>query len=104
MLEWMYLHMSINRKGTRLSKAGEPGGQQAEPTDVIALEALATIFRTLGDGTRLQLLRAMTEDCKSVSDLSERSGLPQPLVSHHLRILRDRGLARSQRRGSFVFY
>ena len=39
-----------------------------------------------------------------VAWMAERAGLPQPLVSHHLRILRDRGLARSQRRGAFVFY
>jgi DNA-binding transcriptional ArsR family regulator len=77
---------------------------QLRAAEGVPLEVTAAILRTLGDGTRLQLLRAMTEDCRSVSELAERAGLPQPLVSHHLRILRDRGLAKSQRRGSFVFY
>ena len=32
------------------------------------------------------------------------TGLPQPLVSHHLRILRDAGIARPERRGAYVYY
>lgn len=67
-------------------------------------DAVARVFRTLGDPTRLQLLQAMSLDCKSVSDLVRESGVPQPLVSRHLRILRDAGLARSQRRGAYVYY
>jgi len=65
---------------------------------------MARIFRTLADPTRLRLLQAMTLDCQSVSDLVQASGLPQPLVSHHLRILREAGLARSARRGTYMFY
>jgi len=65
---------------------------------------MARLFRTLADPTRLRLLQAMTLDCQSVSDLVQASGLPQPLVSHHLRILREAGLARSARRGTYMFY
>jgi DNA-binding transcriptional ArsR family regulator len=83
---------------------GRTGGEQTVARDDVPDEVMAAVFKTLGDGTRLQLLRAMTDECKSVSELAERAGLPQPLVSHHLRILKDRGLARGQRRGSFVFY
>jgi DNA-binding transcriptional ArsR family regulator len=36
---------------------------------------------------------------QSVNEISRQAGLPQPLVSHHLRILRERGLARADRRG-----
>ena len=86
-----------------MAKRVKRDDQPAAAEDV-PLEVMAAIFRTLGDGTRLQLLRAMTDECKSVTELAERAALPQPLISHHLRILRDRGLARSQRRGSFVFY
>ena len=65
---------------------------------------MARIFKTLADPTRLRLLRAMTVECRSVSQLVRESGLPQPLVSHHLRILRDAGLARQDRRGAYTFY
>jgi ArsR family transcriptional regulator len=85
-------------------RVAEDQGRDVAPAADVPAAVMAGIFRTLGDGSRLQLLRAMTGECKSVSELAERAGLPQPLVSHHLRILRDRGLARAQRRGSFVFY
>ena len=69
-----------------------------------SLMNMAGIFKTLADPTRLRLLQAMTLDCQSVSDLVQASGLPQPMVSHHLRILREAGLARAARRGSYMFY
>jgi DNA-binding transcriptional ArsR family regulator len=67
-------------------------------------ESMARIFKTLADPTRLRLLSAMTLDCKSVSQLVAESALSQPLVSHHLRILREVGLARAARRGVYMFY
>jgi DNA-binding transcriptional ArsR family regulator len=67
-------------------------------------DLMARIFKTLADPTRLRLLGAMTLDCKSVSQLVEESGLSQPLVSHHLRILREAGLAKSGRRGIYMLY
>ena len=67
-------------------------------------ESMARIFKTLADPTRLRLLSAMNLDCKSVSQLVEESALSQPLVSHHLRILRDVGVARAARRGVYMFY
>ncbi len=39
-----------------------------------------------------------------VCDLSWISGRNQALVSHHLRVLRDHGLARSRRTGKLVMY
>lgn len=66
--------------------------------------ALARLFGVLADPTRLRLLAAMTLECRSVSQLARETRLPQPRVSHHLRILRDAGLARDERRGAFVYY
>ncbi len=34
----------------------------------------------------------------------EETGFPQPLVSHHLKVLRDRGIVRAERRGPFNYY
>jgi DNA-binding transcriptional ArsR family regulator len=39
-----------------------------------------------------------------VSDLTEYCGFSQPSVSRHLKILRERGLVRSDRRGTTVEY
>jgi DNA-binding transcriptional ArsR family regulator len=70
----------------------------------VPFDAMARTFGILADPTRLRLLQAMSLECKSVSRLVRESGVAQPLVSRHLRILRDAGLARSQRRGAYVFY
>jgi DNA-binding transcriptional ArsR family regulator len=38
------------------------------------------------------------------AELTKRLGLPQPLVSYHLRRLREAGLVRSHRRARRVYY
>lgn len=70
----------------------------------VDLERVAAGFRVLAEPARLRIVQALTVDCRSVSEIVTEVSLPQPLVSHHLRILRDRGFARAERRGAFVFY
>jgi DNA-binding transcriptional ArsR family regulator len=67
-------------------------------------ESVAEFFRVLAEPARLKLVQAMTMKCKAVSLLVAETGLAQPLVSHHLRVLKEAGIARAERRGSFVFY
>ena len=64
----------------------------------------ARFLRILGEPARIALVQAMTTRCKAVSTLVAEAGLPQPLVSHHLRVLKEAGIARAERRGAFVFY
>ncbi len=66
--------------------------------------SVTEFFRVLAEPARLRLVQAMTTRCKAVSALVTETGLRQPLVSHHLRVLKDAGIARAERRGSFVFY
>jgi DNA-binding transcriptional ArsR family regulator len=65
---------------------------------------LAAFFKALSEPTRVRVLLALTEDCRPVTQIAAVTRLPQPLVSHHLRVLRNAGLARPDRRGSFVYY
>jgi ArsR family transcriptional regulator, lead/cadmium/zinc/bismuth-responsive transcriptional repressor len=70
-----------------------------------AAEAAAARARALADPTRLSLavsLRDGGELC--VCDLAWISGRTQNLVSHHLRALKQGGLAASRRDGKIVFY
>ncbi len=61
--------------------------------------------RALSDPTRLMLAAALEKGEElCVCDLSWISGRKQALVSHHLRVLRDHGLARSRRDGKLVMY
>lgn len=70
----------------------------------IPLEAVADLFKTLSDSNRLRVVEALTLDCQSVSTIIEATELSQPLVSYHLRILSEHGLARAERRGAYTFY
>lgn len=70
----------------------------------IPLENVAALFKTLSDPTRLRIIQALTLDCQSVSAIIEATQLSQPLVSHHLRLLREYGLVRAEPRGGFTYY
>ncbi|MBI4305184.1 MAG: winged helix-turn-helix transcriptional regulator [Chloroflexi bacterium] len=70
----------------------------------VPVELLSRLLRTLSDPNRLRIIRVLTLDCQSVTDIVKCTALPQPLVSHHLRVMRDRGLVRSEPRGAFTYY
>jgi ArsR family transcriptional regulator len=71
------------------------------------IAAYASMFKALGDETRLGILGYL---------LTKRDGLcachiedfvkdlSQPTISHHLRLLREAGLVTSERRGTWIYY
>ncbi len=67
-------------------------------------QALAELLQGLGDPNRLRILSALDMACVPVGAIVAATGLSQPAVSHHLRVLRDRGVVRAERRGSFIYY
>jgi len=69
-----------------------------------SIEAVADIFKILSDANRLRIIKALTMNCESVSTIVGLTGLSQPLVSHHLGVLRKSGLARTEQRGVFTYY
>ena len=72
--------------------------------DGVAQDA-AERAKALSDPTRLTLAAALREGEElCVCDLSWIAGRSQNLVSHHLRALRQAGLARSRRDGKLVMY
>jgi ArsR family transcriptional regulator len=78
-----------------------------EPLTVEAAAELAVRLKALSDPVRLRLLSVVAshaggEAC--VCDLSVGIDLTQPTISHHLKVLRNAGLLRSERRASWVYY
>lgn len=69
--------------------------------DVLKLQLL---FQTLGDSNRLKIIRHIGEGESSVSEIVEITGLSQPLVSHHLRTMRESQILVTNRKGPFVYY
>jgi ArsR family transcriptional regulator, lead/cadmium/zinc/bismuth-responsive transcriptional repressor len=68
-------------------------------------EPAALAAKAFSDPTRLALAHALAlGDELCVCDLSWISGRSQNLVSHHVRVLRQAGLANARRDGKIVFY
>lgn len=72
-------------------------------------EILARKLWALGDSVRLRIISRLprSADCKNrnnVSELAEDLGIPQPTLSHHLRILRQAGLVSNKRMCRDVYY
>lgn len=67
-------------------------------------QKLQLIFQTLGDANRIRIIQFVGQRECTVSEIVQASNLSQPLVSHHLRILRENQVLESERRGPFVIY
>ncbi len=71
---------------------------------VFSPSAVERVLKVLGDESRLRIMQAVEEGERSVSEILERTGLPQTLASFHLRVLREAGILATERRGPFIFY
>ena len=68
------------------------------------VDAIADVFRLLGDPTRVRLVDALTHGERCVCDLAALVGLSESAVSHQLRLLRTAHLVRVRRAGRQAFY
>ena len=64
----------------------------------------AQICSGLADANRIMLLYALADRPCHVGELSTRLELPQPTISRHLKILRERGIVSAHRKGQSVIY
>lgn len=64
----------------------------------------AKIFNALSDPTRLEILEFLRISEKCVCEIIPRVELIQPVVSRHLRILKDCGLVRDRKDGNRRLY
>lgn len=70
-----------------------------------AAQRAAAAAKALGDPTRLTMAKALRDGEElCVCDLRWILGRSQGLVSHHLRVLREGGLASARRDGKMVLY
>jgi DNA-binding transcriptional ArsR family regulator len=76
----------------------------AAQLDMAGASELAEVFRLMGDPSRLRIILACSDGPICVGDIAQQLGLPQSLVSHHLRLLRAARLVRADRRGKQIHY
>ncbi len=62
------------------------------------------ICEGVGDPKRLMIIYLVAERPYNVTELTELLNVSQPTVSHHLRILRDRGIVEPRREGNTIYY
>ena len=58
----------------------------------------------LADPVRLMLIYELDNGPRNVNDLVQTLGISQPVVSRHLKLLRDKGLVSNERQGNNVIY
>ena len=64
----------------------------------------ARIFNALSDPTRLEILEFLRTSEKCVCEIIPYVGLIQPVVSRHLKILKDVGIVRCRKDGTKRMY
>jgi ArsR family transcriptional regulator len=64
----------------------------------------AELCFALADPNRILILYALEEGPRNVTELTNALHISQPTTSRHLKILRERGLVRTQRHGVVVEY
>ena len=70
--------------------------------EIIQLEA--DFCTALSDPTRILILYALNERPLNVTELTNELGVPQPTISRHLKVLRERGLVSTERQGTIITY
>jgi DNA-binding transcriptional ArsR family regulator len=75
-----------------------------ELIDGIDHESVADFFAGLADPNRLRILHVLLQQEMCTSDLSVTLAIGEPLVSQHLRVLRDLELVETRRAGRVVYY
>jgi ArsR family transcriptional regulator len=75
--------------------------------DPVSAQRLAAVLKVIADPTRLRLLSIVaahqdSEEC--ICNLTDRVGLSQPTVSHHMKLLVDAGLLEREQRGKWAYY
>lgn len=73
------------------------------PLDEIALMH-NNVCKAITDPRRIQILYALSDGPSNVSALAELLGMPQPTLSRHLSVLRERGIVAAERDGTTVIY
>ena len=76
----------------------------------LLFNSCAPLFIALGDTVRQQLVldiaegQVSREEGINVTDLSAKSQLSRPAISHHLKVLKDYGIIKPRKVGTQIFY
>jgi len=72
--------------------------------DATKAARVAEVLKAVAHPLRLRIVATLCAGADHVNALAARLGTPQPIVSQHLRILRNQGLVKVSRGGGFSTY
>ena len=67
-------------------------------------EGLSLLFKALADDTRVRIALALSREELCVCDVATLMEISVATASHHLRLLRNMGLAKFRKEGRMVYY
>lgn len=67
-------------------------------------EAINKFGKGIGNTARYRILESLFSGPKTVGELVKKTKQSQPLVSQHLKVLKESGLVQDERRGQEVVY
>ena len=67
-------------------------------------ELQSEVCKTLASPKRLEILNALKEGEKTVTELVDILGVPKANVSQHLAVMRHKGILRTRREGVNIYY
>jgi ArsR family transcriptional regulator, zinc-responsive transcriptional repressor len=92
-------------------ESGEPGAESHPPFAEYPvpppreiLDAAGELLRALAAPVRIAIVLQLRESHRCVHELVDALGVPQPLVSQHLKILKAAGVVTGERSGREVLY
>ena len=74
------------------------------PLENEVLQLHAEICAGLADPSRIMILYALSDGPHNVTEICNALNMPQPSVSRHLKILRERRMVTTERQGTVVQY
>ncbi|MAT39237.1 MAG: transcriptional regulator [Ectothiorhodospiraceae bacterium] len=74
-------------------------------TDLQVLERAANMLKAVSHPIRLSIMSLLDDERRmSVTEIHEELGIEQAVASHHLTIMKDRGVLESERDGRHIYY
>ena len=89
---------------TTRPKADAAPADLAPLGEPVGLADFAPFFKAFGSDTRVAIIEHLMTGEKCVCEITAHLSLSQPLISHHLAILRDAGFVCSRGQGARTYY
>ncbi|MBU1148565.1 metalloregulator ArsR/SmtB family transcription factor [Patescibacteria group bacterium] len=92
----MTIDINFNSMQKSCCQANSPQGRE--------IKQASSFIKLLNEPNRLRILCLLKQGELCVCEIFQALNLPQNLVSHHLKVLKDFGLISSRKEGLKVFY